>query len=156
MPEAKTAVLDTGVLVLLCVGLTDKSLITSHKRLRAFTVDDFDLLLQVLGSVEHWATTPTIAAETSNLLAQIGEPFRRRILSKFSELLHNVIELYRESKVAAAREEFAWLGLTDCAALSVLNENSVLLTADAKLHIAASNAGCSTINFNHLREGRTL
>ncbi|MEN0000642.1 MAG: hypothetical protein AAF940_07145 [Pseudomonadota bacterium] len=147
-------ILDTSILVLVCVGLADRSFVQRHKNLKAYEPEDFDLLKSYIAQLEKVAVTPNIAAEASNLLFQVSDPIRTQIMAKFREILTQWLEYYEPSRNAVARGEFTWMGVADCATLSVLDGEKQLLTADAKLHIAAANAGLKSVNFNHLREAR--
>ncbi len=44
----RSALLDTNLFLLLIVGLYDKKLIEKHKRTKAFTPEDFDLLVELI------------------------------------------------------------------------------------------------------------
>ena len=74
----KIIALDANLLVLLIVGLTDRRLIASHKRLKEYTVDDFDLLERLISASAGIAVTPNVLSEASNLTRQIGGPARNR------------------------------------------------------------------------------
>jgi hypothetical protein len=67
-----------------------------------------------------------------------------------------LIARYPESRIAsvqgAERPEYNRLGLTDAVLLTVSAEGATLLTDDLDLHLAALNAGLSSINFNELRD----
>ena len=60
-------------------------------------------------------------------------------------------EIYIESRDACSRPKYRRLGVADAALLSTA-QDSLLLTADAALHIAAEASGLDTVNFNHERE----
>jgi hypothetical protein len=147
--------LDTNLLLLLAVGRVDPALIARHKNLQGYAQDDFDLLVQQLMRATRLLVTPHILAETSNLLAQIGEPIRSRLMSEFQALIANfdvIEEIHIPSATAAARKEFVRLGLTDSALLVEQDIACTILTADAKLHVTALHSGRDCVNFNHLRD----
>lgn len=59
------------------------------------------------------------------------------------------------SAAAAEQPEFQFLGLTD-AAILIGGNDAEILSAVAKLCIAAQKRGLRAINFNHLRDGVTV
>lgn len=144
-------ILDSSLLVLFVVGTTDRSLIERHKRLKAFSVEDFDLLCEVIALAPEVVVTPNTLTETSNLLRQIDEPARSRIQDTFRRLILVTGEEYVASRSAVAANEFTRLGLTDVALLEVSQETRALLTTDLNLYLAALQRGFSAVNFNHLR-----
>jgi hypothetical protein len=148
-------VIDSGLLLLLVVGSVSRAYISKHKRLTTYTEPDFDLLIEFLSKVSQVIVTPHTLTETSNLLAQIGEPAKSELFERFAQFLKPLPEHYVESRVAAARSEFIRLGLVDATFLEASSEH-VLLTADAKLYLAAIGSGTKAVNFNHEREARGL
>ena len=144
---------DANLLVLLVIGLTNKGLITKHKRVRAFDTDDFELLCHILNRFPRVLVTPNVLTEASNLLAQHREPERSQILKKLSDLIADSQEAYVKSRVASQHGEFCRLGLTDSAFLEEVSAEKPLLTVDVRLYYAAlrkdSEAG---INFTHFRQ----
>jgi hypothetical protein len=150
-------ILDTNLLILLTLGVLNPKLILKHKRSQIFTVEDFDLLRVFIESkYEKILLTPNIVTETSNLLAQIGDPEKSTILQKFAEILEKYDETYLQSKMAVNNGYFYKFGLTDSLILAMLNDDLELLTVDSKLHIQAISLGLKSVNFNHLRENSLL
>lgn len=144
-------ILDTNLLLLLLVGSTSKEYISKHKRLGAYSEMDYDLLKKFLHASNIFVT-PNILTETSNLIGQIAEPARTKILIFFSEYIKSANERYCESRQAITRKEFIRLGLTDSVLLHEMTDSFILLTADLDLYLAAINEGYKAVNFNHLRE----
>jgi hypothetical protein len=147
----KTAILDTNLFILFVVGQASFKYISNHKRLNAYTISDYHLLISIL-SQSNILTTPNILTESSNLLKQIGEPARSTIFWKFSEIVDQIEEAYIESRVGVRQAEFMRLGLTDSVLLlASSNPSMVLVTADLGLYLAAARRGLDAINFNHHR-----
>jgi hypothetical protein len=144
-------VLDSSLLLLFVVGSTDRSLIERHKRLKAFSVEDFDLLGQQIAVASDVTVTPNTLTETSNLLRQIDEPARSRLQETFRQVILMTGEEYIASRNAVAASEFTRLGLTDVALLALSREPRVLLTTDLELYLSALRRGHSAVNFNYLR-----
>jgi hypothetical protein len=93
-----TVVLDSNLLVLLAVGSLDKDLIREHKRTSQFTVEDFDLLLTLLGAFSEVLVTPNGLTETSNLLQYIKQPHRSKLLAILAVLTERLTEEYVPSR----------------------------------------------------------
>lgn len=145
--------LDANLTLLWVVGTVSKDLITRHKRL-AFGSEDYDLLVKVLSAAHCVVSTPNSLTEVSNI-ADFGVPQsdRRKIAAKFKDFIASSTEQYIPSAVAIEQKEFSWLGISDCAWLCALDNETHLLTVDHMLYQAALKRGMNATNFNHLREG---
>jgi hypothetical protein len=149
----RIVLIDSELLVLFVVGLTNRKYISKHGRLRAYTEADFDLLVRTLELMDEIVFTPHTLAEASNHLEQkIAEPLRSEIMTRFRTLMGNVREMTVTSKAASGRAEFLRLGLTDSVVLAVGGANVSILTADLDLYLAAAKASYQAINFNHIRD----
>ena len=133
--------IDANLLVLLVVGSVGLNLISKHRRLRDYSREDYETLVNLLGHVDFLYVTPNTLTETSNLLAQHGEPER----SLFMEHLRVVIQLSREVVVgsieASVHDGFVNLGLADSALLEAISPETPLVTVDADLYVAALEKG---------------
>lgn len=150
----RDVVIDTQLLVLLVVGLTSVDYVARHKRLRAYTRADLDLLAHAIRGPRRLLVTSGVLAETSNLLRQVNEPALTRIMSAFRKLIGRADEHHVAARQSSERPEFVRLGLTDTGLLDADDDGSVLLTDDGKLYTAAQDAGRRAVNFNHLRMGQ--
>lgn len=146
-------VLDSNLLLLLVVGLAGEQYIPKHKRLAAYSVEDYRLLVQSISNVERVIVTPNTLTETSNLLGYIAEPDRSHLFCTFRELIGFAKEKYYESNQSSRRPEFPRLGLTDSALLEAVSDANPLLTVDLDLYLAALANGGKATNFNHIRPG---
>jgi hypothetical protein len=146
-------VLDTNLLVLFIVGATSEPLIDKHKRTRAYCVEDYRILHNIILVTEAIVVTPNILTETSNLIGQIGEPDQSQIFYVFKKLIsgQGLHEFFISSDRAAAESNFVRLGLTDAAILAILDDAHTLLTDDVQLYLSASKQGLNADNFNHYR-----
>jgi hypothetical protein len=145
-------IIDANLLLLLAVGIASQDYIGVHRRLRAYRVEDFGLLSDLLARASKVLVTPNILTEASNLAGYIAEPARGRIYLALKTLVGEAVEeRYVESKEAVARDEFIRIGLTDCAILQMPKSSCAVLTADLDLYLAALRAGFQALNFNHLR-----
>jgi len=145
-------ILDTNLLLLLVVGTASKKYISRHKRLRAYSEMDFDLLIRIISDAPAILVTPNTLTETSNLIGHIDEQARTKIFMVFCDFIRSADEHYCESRQAIARKEFVRLGLTNSVLLHEATDSFILLTADLKLYLAAAKEGYLVQNFNHLRE----
>jgi hypothetical protein len=149
----KIIVLDTNILVLFVVGGTSLVYIEKHKRLSAYSREDFNLLVRIIRSADRIVTTPNILTEVSNLCRYIGEPACSEITRFLGSLIENtIIEKYVESKAAKKQSDFVRIGLTDAALIEALEQSFTLITDDFDLYKIASKRGFDVLNFTHIRE----
>ena len=152
MPKA--ILIDTSLLLLLIVGLTDRRLIDRHKRLGDYDEDGFDLLVEKLREFSEVVLTPNTLTETSNLLRMIGDPDRESLTHTLRDYIQGHTERYIRSEEASNEASFIRLGLTDAALMRASREQMVLLSADHKLYLAATEEGFEALNFAHLYDTR--
>ena len=149
--------IDTNLLLLLVVGEASRDFIEKHKRSRAYSAQDFDLLRNLLLRADQIVVTPTTLAEVSNLAGYgVAEPMRTLIYESFKSMIGRTDERYQSSTQIAETKEFVRLGLTDCAWLEAVDAETYLLTDDIDLYLAASQRGLQAMNFNHMRAERGL
>ena len=145
--------LDANLLVLLVVGSESRELITKHRRLEHFTVDDFDILAEFLENADRLYVTPNTLTETSNLVRQHREPERSVLMRRLQFLIHESREIIVASAKASTNYNFEQLGLTDAALLEAVTVEKPLLTVDLDLYLAAIASGEErAINFNRYRD----
>ena len=144
--------IDANLLLLLIVGSVGRDLITKHRRLKNFTVEDFDSLINLLHPVEKVFVTPNTLTETSNLLAQHRDPERSHFFDKLKFIIQESKEIVVASTVASRNNAFKQLGLTDAALLELATAETPLVTVDLALYLEASAKGQDTaVNFTHLQ-----
>lgn len=147
--------IDTNLLVLYVVGTVSRPLITRHKRLKAYTTTDFDLLSEVVVQFDRLVATPNALTETSNLVVQgILDPLRANLLGALKRLIDAMDERYCPSIEAASDPEFLSLGVADSAWLGALEPAVTLITDDLGLYLAALRRGANVQNFTHMRAQR--
>lgn len=134
---ASEVAIDANLLVLLTIGAVRPDLVGRHKRVRAYTVEDYEVVLELVNAANRVWVTPNALAEASNLLG-FG---RRNTPPEFAmglrQLVESVLEIYVPSEQVADRAEFGRLGLNDAALLELVTPERSLLTMDAKLYVAA-------------------
>lgn len=148
--------IDTNLLCLLVVGQFDRAAIARHRRLRAYSAADYDLLIAFANRFTAVITTPSILAETSNLLRQTAGslgPSASRTLAALSRRFDD-----RNPACADVFEDAAYvrLGFTDAAILQLLPPDAMLLSDDLDLYLERARRGLPAVNFNHLREQRPI
>ena len=156
--------IDAHLLVLLVVGMTDRRIICKHRRLKAYSEDDYERLINKLASAISSSdpmdsadagvvlVTPNTLTEASNLLAYHQEPERSRLFDTLRSLIENNKEIVVESVTAARAPKFRTLGLTDAVLLEVVSPETPLLTVDLELyHAVAKRNYRAAENFTHLR-----
>jgi hypothetical protein len=144
--------LDANLLLLLVVGAADRTYIRKHKKLKAYSEADFDLLQELIAPMNPIIVTPNILTEVSNLASQIADPARTHIATTFRMLVGLLDERYVASKRAVVQPEFSRLWLTDAGILDEMTDEHVLLTADVGLYLAALARGQAAENFNYRRD----
>ena len=142
-------------MVLFAVGTASPAYVTRHKRLRAYTARDYDLLVTLLSSASEATVTPNTVTEASNLARQIDNPARTDISNVIRLFLHRAVETYSGSSTAAEADVYPRLGITDAALLSREFADHVLLTADLDLYLEAARHGRKVLNlFHHIEANR--
>lgn len=145
--------IDANLLVLLTVGSVDRDLIVKHRRLRRFTVEDYETLLNLIRQADRVFVTPKTLTETSNLLAQHANPERSRFFDRLRFIIQESEEIVVASTVASSNSAFGRLGLTDAALLEVVTAETPLVTVDLDLYLAALEKDPSAaMNFTHLQD----
>ena len=144
--------IDANLLVLLVVGMTDQALISKHRRLRRFMVEDYERLIELIRQAGQVFLTPNTLTEASNLLAQHPNPERSRFFAVLRHIIGKSEETVVASKTASRNNAFVRLGLTDAALLEVVSEETPLVTVDLELFRAAFAKGqVAALNFTHLQ-----
>jgi hypothetical protein len=121
-------VLDTNVFLLAVVGLWRPELLDSKqkiKRLESYSGDDFLLLLrliQIFG--KKWITTPSIIAETCNLLDGPNKGYNFQIFQNLAVMLRDTLrESGKPSKELSAQPAFLQFGLADASLIDLAKRN---------------------------------
>jgi len=145
--------IDTNILLLLVVGSVAPEFVGQHKRLKAYDLDDYRIVMSFLVGMDTVVTTPNVATELVNLVGQgVTEPIRTRLFVYLRDWLPALPERYVETAQAVTVPEFARLGLTDSVWLAALSPDTELLTDDIDLYLAVLRRGLQVTNLNHIRE----
>lgn len=145
------ALVDTNILLLFFVGKYDSSQIGRFKRTKAFTIDDFSIILKIFNFFSRIVTTPNILTEVSNLSGQFGEPMRSEYFGSIEPSIEVLHEEYLPSTLACSDPYFVKCGLTDAAIAALAYKKYLVITDDFKLANLLPARGVDVLNFNHLR-----
>jgi hypothetical protein len=148
--RAKGVLVDTNLLVLFLVGTVSRHRILNFKRTGDFTIEDYDLLARLIGWFGKLIATPHVLSQVSDLTDLTGNELSE-IRELFEVLVENIEECYDPSRLLVGDPAFKRLGLTDAAIATVCSRGTLVLTADAQLHIALQERGMDALNFNHIR-----
>jgi hypothetical protein len=147
--STETVLLDANLLVLFVVGSVSRDLVSHHRRTRAFTPREFDLLAATLSNAAGVVCCPNVVTEASNLLRQ-SDRQDERLATALANFVKFASETYLESVQAIERDEYRRLGVTDAALLSLTAHGPTLYTVDLDLYVAAVRRGYHAVNFNYL------
>jgi hypothetical protein len=149
----KGALIDTNLLTVIVVGALGVGEIEKFKRTNEYTTDDFAGLDSLLASFGWLAATPSVIAETCNIIDWLNGKKKQAALSCLATYVQRLEEHSIESKTLVETPIYFKLGITDAALFHFSrNENLVLVTADLPLYGYASGMGVECINFNHIRD----
>ena len=149
----KRVAVDANLLLLLIVGSVAPEYISRHKRLKIYQEADYDLLSEIIARPDGLVATPCTSAEVSNIVGYgVADPFKARFVDAFKALIGQLDERYQLSRHVVLDPEFVRLGLSDCAWLCSLDDETELLTADLPLYLVAMSRGLKARNFTHMRD----
>lgn len=148
--QGKGVLVDSNLLVLLLVGTVNRSRILNFKRTQNFTVQDFDLLQDLVTWFGRLYVTPHVLAQVSDLTDLQGQELRV-VRQQFKLLVEDMEELYDASRAVVTDAAFERLGLTDAAIATVCCRGVLVLTTDLDQQLALQRRGADALNFNHVR-----
>lgn len=134
--------------------MADRSLIRQHKRLAAFDEIDVDHRREVVEGHAALFFSPNILTESNNIVRQAPAGASTAIQAMFTKIVRRTVEHCIESTSAVERPEVRWLGLSDAVIRLLANDETLILTSDAALYIAAQEAGLPSENFHHWKDHR--
>jgi len=153
----RSALIDTGPLVLLAVGLFDIELIEKHKKTNNFGMYGkyvFAWLVDQLSSCEDVWVTSHVLAESSNHLDFSGNTDSKQLLGTLSDFI--ISKGVKESNISFAELvknlNFSKLGVADTGVLMKSRRITSTYTSDMALHIKMGSIGCQSFNLTHVFE----
>ena len=137
-------------MVLYLVGLVNRQRILTFKRTQNFTIEDFDLLTDLIGWFGKLVATPHVLSQTSDLTDLPGKELVE-VRRLFKVAVDQIDESYDPSRVLVSDPVFERLGLTDAAIAKVCSRGVLVVTADVELQLEVQRKGADALNFNHVR-----
>lgn len=147
----KKILLDTNLLLVLVVGLAGEGMLKRHKKTEGYTEDDLEMLILFLEGYPQVVLTPNIITETSNLISQIGNPYKKEMRVLLGDFIRSRVEVYVESASLVDLPEYPQLGITDSGILAAGKHVDCILTADLDLYLSALGQDLPAENFTHYR-----
>jgi hypothetical protein len=145
---------DANLLVVFLVGAAcGRNAVSEFKRTRAYSPNDFDLLVGILSKFVRLIVTPSVLGEVSNLAGQLPSHRRSRVFTYLAHVLpltgfsERLIDL---SQVAAS-SCFVRLGFTDATIHELGVAGLPVLTDDLDLYVHLTSSGIEAFNFTHIR-----
>lgn len=144
---------DSDLLLVLCVGSVDRNLVREFKRTKAYSESDYDILRKIVGFFQTILTTPNILTEVNNLGRNLKGKHREKFQEAFSRIANSFFEEYTESQTAVNIPIFRDCGLADSVTFCVSQSHSgcLLLTDDLELAGKVRKSGGDALNFNNFR-----
>lgn len=151
--RTRGVLVDSNLLVGFVIGAMDRRLLKSCRALlKAFTPEDFDLLVDTLGAFDLIVTTPHVLTEVSNLGGKLDRQLHGRFREALSKLiLSRLREETAEARLIVANPSFPAFGLTDTAIQVLAPGKYLVLTDELALAGILQRRGVDVLNFNHLR-----
>ena len=146
----RKAILDSNLLVLLVTASVDLALLKTFKRVKNYEPGDARLLLWLLGQFSSTVTTSYALAEASNLAGELSGWRRQQWYEGLARFARVTSEAHVPTALLTDHDLFVPFGVTD-AALGILSEEHVLITAEYRLSGRLAETGRYVLNFNHLR-----
>jgi rRNA-processing protein FCF1 len=156
----KSIALDSNLLLVLIAGSLGVQLFKSFKRVRAYTMEDYELLVRLLQSFTVLITTPHVLTEVSNLANSLRASYKYDWYTSFAALVGSernigVREKWSPAADLSEEPEFLQFGLTDTA-LAELTSEALVVTEDYRLSGTLRNRGIPVLNFGDLRSVQRL
>lgn len=151
--RSKGLLVDTNLLLLYLVGLTNPRWITTFKPIsnHSFSTRDFQLLGRIIAAFRNLATTPHILTEVSNHSAKLKGADKLKFCAVVRSLVEGWDEQYTASANLCKQDHFPTIGLTDTAISEVAPGKFLVLTVDFELAGHLRKRQVDVINFNQMR-----
>jgi rRNA-processing protein FCF1 len=146
----KGLLVDTNLLLLFFIGDLNPRLIVNAKRIRKYTIGDFELLKDFMESFDSIVTTPNILTEISNLTEFSGK-IRTDYFKRFGISIAKFDERFFAAKSFSSEDYFEKFGLTDAAIIHSARNKYLVITDDFPLSNYLQKNDVDVINFTHLK-----
>jgi len=108
--KSKGVLVDTNLMVLVVIGSYSKNRILTFKRTIQYTLEDHDLILQIITNFPRRITTPHILAEVDNLTRQLPQAEHRAVSATIMQVVSGLFEVYVPSANAFERSRIPYWG----------------------------------------------
>lgn len=153
----RRVVLDANLLLVAVIGRDHADKLGSLKHVKEYMPADYPLLRQMVSQYDQIVLTPNVMTECSDLLKDSAVEqdakscLRELAIWSGAKKSRLVVEDYVPSAIAATMNQYSYLGIADCALLSLVDQSTALVTVDHKLAAAAAERNPASVNFNYLR-----
>ena len=145
--------LDTELLLLLCVGIFDCQRIKRFKRTMKFDIDDFDNVQRIAGKYKPVYVSPHVLAELSNLSNALPSEVRNDYFISSKRLIRGQFEVYIPKESIIDDVHFPVLGVADVSILlTCMERKCVLFTSDSTLTQIGLHRGIKVLNYRQFRD----
>jgi len=153
----KSILLDSNLLLVFLTGYFDEQLLGRFKRVSAYSIQDYRILVRLLRSFRVLMTTPHVLTEVGNLANHLPEDVRKEWNRSFGALLlaqdrfPYFLERWVPAGQLAVMTEFAAFGIAD-ASLRLLASEALVVTEDFRLSGVLRQQGLPVLNFQDIRK----
>lgn len=152
LQKVRGLLVDTNLLVLLVIGSVSETAIASNKRLSAYTLTDYKLLMSFINQFKTLFTTPHILTEVSNLIGCETKPQQQglEILNLLAQRMEEMLPASSET-MSLYPKSYLKFGLSDASIHRVATDNLLVLTDDLNFCYYLQGQNILALNFNNLR-----
>jgi hypothetical protein len=142
----RTVLLDTNLLILFILGRHRKTLIPRFMHTKQYSIEDFELLENLMRRFHLLITTPNILTEVSNLSGRLDSKEQSLFRDSFRIEIEKLEERHLASREAAKTPAFWKLGLTD-SVVAATPGDFLVMTDDLALSgvLRRGGAGCDQL-----------
>ena len=142
--------LDSNLLLLLCIGSYDIDLIPTFKRVADYSIRDYGILAEFALGFRNLIATPHILTEVSNLANSLPSYLKAQWFGHFAGRIARIEERHIPASDLIGLTEFSTFGLTDTA-ITALAASTWLLTADNRHGAHLRRRQLCALSLNELR-----
>lgn len=159
--SGKSILLDSNLLLVFIGGTLGAAAFARFKRISAYTIRDYELLVRFLRSFTILITTPHVLTEVSNLANSLPDWWKPDWFENLASLIASekrspgLRERWIPATELSQMPEFAAFGITD-SALTRLASEALVLTDDRRLSGFLKVQGTTVLNFHDLRNLQQL
>lgn len=146
--------LDTGPLVALLVGQTDRSKLGS-RRVQEYNDSMFDRLFEMASDSDFHVSVPNVLTEVSNHIGSGHQHIAAGIVNALGSYIRCIDEIYQPSSDIVSIPAYKSMGITDTAILSIspklIRDRVNVVTQDHELYNRLTQVDVTCTNVMHWR-----